>query len=253
MLKRINPAAKLVANLILLIACVLPTDPYTPALFLGAAALAGIITGSLRFRTLKYLLLPGLFAGAMVWMNAAWAQVPNPTPIGALGPLVFTAEGLSIGISLGLRVLVITLLSLILLDRSDPTSLILSLLQQFRLSPQMAYSLMAALRFLPMLETDLSTMRAAHRIRGVDRGGLRRWYRYAIPLLAGSVRRAERVALAMEARGFAGRAPRTYYRRIPWRWWDTLFLAGTVAVAGALFALSAQMGWLTAVSRWKGF
>lgn len=59
---------------------------------------------------------------------------------------------------------------------------------------------------------------------------LQRTRRYAIPLLAGAVRRAGRVALAMDARGFGASPQRTYLRRLRVEAADWVFAAGAVAL-----------------------
>ncbi|MCR2446348.1 energy-coupling factor transporter transmembrane protein EcfT, partial [Salmonella enterica] len=76
-----------------------------------------------------------------------------------------------------------------------------ALVQQARLPYRIAYAALAAIRFVPRLRTELDTIRSAHRVRGVasGRGPLahtRRRLGYTVPLLAGSIRHAERVALA---------------------------------------------------------
>lgn len=249
MWRAISPAARLIGNLLAMIACVLVTDPYTPAMFLALSVAVAAWSGVLRGRGALRLLPFALLAVAMFWMNAAWAQVPGSAVVGTWGPLRFTDGGIRLGLALGLRVLAVGMLALVFIGTMEPTEMVLSLAQQFRLSPRLAYSLMAALRFVPMLESELHIIRAAHRIRGAGVEGrlawARRWYRYALPLLAGGIRRAERVAVAMEARGFSGSAPRTYYRQLPWRPRDTAFVAATIAVVAVILFVSHRNGWLT--------
>lgn len=257
MLSRINPTARLAANLLALLVCVLVSDAMTPLLLLAAALMTAWWGGALRRHHLAAAVPFIIFAAGMLWMNAAWARVPGAVPVARLGPLIFTDGGLALGVALALRVLAVGALSILFTATLDPTDLMLSLVQQCRLSPRIAYSLMAALRFLPILETELRLIRSAHRIRGTGTegplAGPRRWYRYAMPLLAGGIRRAERVALAMEARGFSGNGPRTYYRTIRWQPRDTGFLLATFAVLAAILGISARMGWLRGPAAWAGF
>jgi len=58
--------------------------------------------------------------------------------------------------------------------------------------------------------------------------------RYAIPLLAGAVRKASRVAVAMDARAFGALPGRTYRRRMTVGRGDLLFLAAAVSVTAAV-------------------
>lgn len=230
-------------------AVVMVNDPYTPAMFLVISLTLTLSTGVLRGRSALRLVPFGFFAFAMFWMNAAWANVTDATVVATLGPLEFTDEGVILGLALGLRILAVGLLTLVFLSTIEPTEFVLSLVQQLKLPARLAYSLMAALRFVPTLETEIQLIRAAHRIRGAGVDGhfswAKRFYRYAIPLLAGGIRRAERVAIAMEARGFSGDAPRTYLRQFPWHHRDTMFVIISFAVVMIVFTVSAHFGWLS--------
>ncbi|MEC0141021.1 energy-coupling factor transporter transmembrane component T, partial [Paenibacillus macerans] len=61
---------------------------------------------------------------------------------------------------------------------------------------------------------------------------------YAVPLLSQSIRRAHRVAVAMEAKDFDGSRPRTYYYRFAYSRYDLLALLVIGAAVAAAFALS---------------
>lgn len=56
-----------------------------------------------------------------------------------------------------------------------------------------------------------------------------------IPLFIGSFKRAEELAIAMEARGYRGGEGRTRYRQLRWGLVDTLMLLLLVVIAVALF------------------
>jgi len=97
-------------------------------------------------------------------------------------------------------------------------------------------------RMLPLLQGEYEAIRAAHRVRGVqEREGklavFSRMKRYSIPLLAGAVRQASRVALAMDARGFGAFPERSYRRRMRVSGQDWLFLAAAVTLTAGLVVL----------------
>jgi len=257
MISRINPSAKLLANLIALIGCMLVFDPVTPLIFLIVVLTIGSLDGVFKLKEIPKFIPFLLFALGMVWMNAAWADVPDSNVIGEFGFFTFTDKGLSLGISLGLRILAIAAFSILFTSSTDPTDLVLSLVQQCRLSPSIAYSILAAIRLFPTLETELSTIQAAHRIRGKGEKGLnkkiKRWYRYAIPLLAGGIRKAERVALAMEARGFSSQVSRTYYKVITWDKKDTVFVIATLFFVLLSMYVSYSLGYKIGITKWQGF
>jgi energy-coupling factor transport system permease protein len=108
---------------------------------------------------------------------------------------------------------------------TDKVAFILSLIQQCRVSPKLAYGILAGYRFLPLLTNELTTIRSAHLVRGArtKTSRLTRYKQYTIPLLASAIRKAERTAVAMESKGFTGERDRTYYRSYHIRWTDWVF------------------------------
>jgi energy-coupling factor transport system permease protein len=187
----------------------------------------------------------GFFWVAVVFPRA----YEHPTVVGQIGPVVVTAEALWRGGAIGLRVLCFTAYSLLFVLTTDPTDFVVTLVQHWRLSPRIAYASLAAFRFVPLFRAEAESIRLAHKVRGLGEGrGLtgswEAWRRFAIPLLASAIRRAERVAIAMESKGFDGAASRTYFRAIRWRPIDLLFLVAMVAAVGLVFAVSAGLGYL---------
>lgn len=103
-----------------------------------------------------------------------------------------------------------------------------------------AFILAGAMRFVPVLSRKLSDIRDAQQARGIDLGlNLRNWPNYAAllaPLLLQSFLLADRLALAMEARGFSCQG-RSSYRQYRMAWWDHL------AVLLALLLAMGILGW----------
>jgi energy-coupling factor transport system permease protein len=236
LLTRLNPVFKLAALLLLTVALSLVFDPVTPGVFLLLAVLAGHFLGGVRLRTFARFLAPFLVAVVGVFLANILFNRHNATSpaIGYLGPFKITQPALTIAASISLRLLAFASLSLVFVSTTDPGDLILSLVQQVRLNYRVAFGVMVGYRMLPLLSGEYALIKAAHRVRGVREGsGLRdrvvRLRRYAVPLLAGAVRRAGRVALAMDARSFGAFPSRTYRRRIEVALRDWVFL-GTVVV-----------------------
>jgi energy-coupling factor transport system permease protein len=90
---------------------------------------------------------------------------------------------------------------------------------------------LAAYQAVPRFGEDLTTLRQARRLRGL-RGG---WHpRLLVGLLVLAIRHGDRVALAMDARGF-GSGPRTPFRDVRWGALDGwMALAATVTLVLAL-------------------
>ena len=148
------------------------------------------------------------------------------------------------GATMAARLLAILSASAMFVLTTDPAQLVRSLIHQLHVSPRIAYSVFAAYRFVPLLEVEFETIRAAHQMRGgIGRGDVfdkpRELFGYAIPLLASAVRKGERVALAMESRGFGALAAqaRTYYRVTTLGRADLGFALACLAAFGAVLSL----------------
>lgn len=220
-LQRLNPVSKLLAITPAMGLLMLATDPYTPLAFVVAGALVTVVLG--RLSPLRYLRV----AAPLVALAASFVLV-YPFVVGgsdgthseilaSLGPLAVRESGLRVGAATGLRILALSVLSLLFVLTTETESFLRALVQNLGLPYQIGYSAMAAFRFAPMVRSDVDRVRAAHTVRGVpDANGIRdrlyRASRYAIPLFVNAIRRAERTALAMDARAFGAYDERTHYR-----------------------------------------
>lgn len=247
-LARVNPIAKIAGPLPVMIAVVFARDLLTPAIVL-AAALAVILSGArLRPVTVALLVagtpvLVALFALSFgVWVDPARV---DPSAAGAstvlleVGDWQFTVAALLIGLATALRVGAVLMLSLIAGVSTTGPELVRALVQNLRVPYRIGYTALAALRFVPRFRSELEVIRAARRVRGIDHGrGPVAWFRrtigLAIPLLAGAIRHAERVALAMDARAFGAHPTRTERAISHWRARDTVFVALCCAAAVAM-------------------
>lgn len=66
---------------------------------------------------------------------------------------------------------------------------------------------------------------------------LKRLFRQAVPLFISAFKRAEDLAIAMEARGYRGGKGRTRFRLLRWRFADTFLLISLAVLSGLLFWL----------------
>jgi energy-coupling factor transport system permease protein len=248
-LHRRNPTAKVAAHLVLSLLLTIVFDPFTPLAFLVLTFAVGRTLGRMPLRTMLKALVPfWLIAASLMISNALFANHPEKAIVlWRGGPFVATIEGAMIGLSLAERSMTVATFSVLLMMSTDPTDLVRSLVQQAHLPQRFAYPALAAYRFLPLLQTELETIRLAHRLRGVGRrrgplGWLREQGRLAIPLLANAIRRSERVALAMDARGFAAQRTRTHYRQIRFDAVDWWVIAMAAMVGSTIVLASARLG-----------
>jgi energy-coupling factor transport system permease protein len=233
-LARANPAAKLGAAAILMGFLFVAKGPIPPMV-----VLAGMLAS-----------LPFTGLGARALLGRTWPLLLAALMVGVfnvvLAPAARGGPDLVTGLALGLRLLGIAFAGVLAVATTDPTDLADSLQQQARLSPRLAVGVMAAIRMLPILAVEWQLLGMARRARGVSASGAplvaaQLAFGKLLALLVGSVRRATRLALAMDARGFGTSPCRTIARpqRVtPADWALLLAAAGLGAVAlGIGFAI----------------
>ena len=175
-----------------------------------------------------------------LWAFAANAAVPPGTHVVHWLWFDLSGYGFRQGLLVVLRTFATVVLAYVLVATTDGTDFMVGLSQSFHLPPKLSYGAMAGTGFLGRFKHDLDVFRMARRVRGREGWWLVRPVLYALPLLAQSIRVSERLAIAMEARGFFGPPAerwdaRTYWRVIRLRAADVI--AGVVLVALALFCL----------------
>lgn len=235
-LQQVNPTLKLFSILLVIFYMVFIFDPWTPFILLLLTISSISLLGGVSLRFLLMILLPfSLFAFSFVWINVVFPNERGETILFYIASMPVALENVLTGISLGLRSLVFASWSLLFVLTTEPTKLMLSLVQHCKLSPRFGYGMMAAYRFLPLFRQELNQVRAAHRIRGLGepRGLTERFNetkRYIIPLLASAIRKAERVAIAMESKGFDGSRQRSFYHVVTWSKKDLIFGFGLLVL-----------------------
>lgn len=215
---RVNPSVKLILHLFCMFFLIFARD-WKTTLYLALIPIAITLLVA-RISLKKFLIRTSPFLIsflATTWMFAAYGK--GQTVWWEWGWIRITAEGLDTGLEVGFRMLGFVAYGFLFASTTDVTNLMLSLMQQCKVPPKIGYAMLAGFRFLPMFKEEYDQIKAAHRVRGVGRmpgvrGKVQAFLRYTIPLLAQGIRKAERVAVALEARGFDGSAERTFYRQM---------------------------------------
>lgn len=151
-----------------------------------------------------------------------------------LGRCSVTLDGVRAGVYVGGRFLSIVLLSYLFVLTTQPDELAYALMQ-VGVPYRYGYTLITALRMVPMFQIEADTIYKAQLARGMryDHGGLRRIIdmarRFFMPLLVSALSRADTLAVSMEGRCFGMHKRRTYLRRVAMRTGDFLSL-GILAV-----------------------
>jgi len=241
----LNPLAKLAAPLPAMALLVFARDAATPAAFL-ALAYALLLVGVAFTRRLAAVLFLALPLSALVigfgfalWTDAS--KVDQSVVVWQIGGWTMYGGALEVGFATGLRLSAIVALTLIAGLSTTGPDLVRAAVQQLRVPYRIGYTALAAFRFVPRFGHELDVIRQAHRVRGAHGGrgpfaALARWFGYIVPLMAGGIRHAERVALAMDARAFGAHPDRTERYLVPWRVRDTVFVLAFWLVSAALFA-----------------
>lgn len=161
--------------------------------------------------------------------------------------VLVSSGGLVAALSVMVRITVIIAIVLLLTLR-DNQQLVVGLVQ-LRVPYQLAYMVLLAVRFIPVLGEDFRDALVAVQLRGVDLeriplGRKVRLYTYILmPVVAGALVRARRIATAMDARAFRA------YRHRTWLDWPVLTLTDwlllAVLLAGTMTAYAVYYGGMT--------
>ncbi|MDY4000942.1 MAG: energy-coupling factor transporter transmembrane protein EcfT [Streptococcus orisratti] len=161
-----------------------------------------------------------------------------------------TSYGLSQAALIFARFLLIILFSTLLTLTTTPLSLadavesLLKPLERLKVpAHEIGLMLSLSLRFVPTLMDDTTRIMNAQRARGVDFGEgnliqkVKSIIPILIPLFASSFKRADALAIAMEARGYQGGDGRTKYRLLRWTTKDSLTILVIISLGIFLFFL----------------
>ncbi|WP_249870442.1 energy-coupling factor transporter transmembrane component T family protein [Oceanobacillus saliphilus] len=250
-LQRLNPSLKALTIMLFVVLLAMIFDPITPLLFLIWTVSITFLFGKVAWKKYTLYFIPFLiFAFGMLWTTIIFADTPtNKDDSITLFGMTYPRESLLTALALSLRVLNVAALSLLFIFTTNIVHFILSLMQQLRLPPKIAYAVLAGYRFLPMMRDEIKIIHDAHRVRGVNQAKTikEKWEnykRYSIPLLASSIRKAERTAMAMESKGFTGEKNRTFYRQFSIKKTDWIFPLIMLLGFSAAVIVSLEMGYL---------
>lgn len=166
------------------------------------------------------------------------------------GWITIYEEGLKQGIFISMRFFLLILMTSLLTLTTTPIEItdgieeLLDPLKKVKFPVhELALMMSISLRFIPTLMQETDKIMKAQTARGVEfsSGPMKERIKAIIPLLIplfiSSFKRAEELAVAMEARGYRGGEGRTKYRLLKWRILDTAMLLLLIALAAALVFL----------------
>lgn len=251
-LPRRNPLATLAAVVPAMAALVFVRDLATPLAFLVLALAVVAVGVRIEGRMLLAIALGIPTAIALVTLGfAVWtdpSRISHDVVVLRAGGWTLYGEAVRIGLATGLRLAAIVALALVPGLSTTGADLVRAMVQQLRVPYRIGYTALAAFRFVPRFGHELEVIRQAHRVRGAHAGrgpiaAVARWGGYVVPLLAGAIRHAERVALAMDARAFGAHTDRTERHLVRFRPSDAAFAVGWWLVTAAVLVALPPLGW----------
>lgn len=166
------------------------------------------------------------------------------------GPLKIYDEGVRQGIFISCRFFFLILMTSLLtltttpIEITDGIESLLAPLKSLRFPVhELALMMSISLRFIPTLMQETDKIMKAQAARGVEfsSGTIKERVKAVIPLLiplfVSSFKRADELAVAMEARGYRGGEGRTKYRQLSWKMADSIQLLLFVVLTILLFLL----------------
>jgi energy-coupling factor transport system permease protein len=220
-----HPLAKIASALVLMVTLFITIDPLTPTLVLvaevAAVPLIGIPPRALLRRAL-------------------------PAFIGAIGIGFFNAllsRDIGGGVAIGLRLVGIALAGIVAVASIDPTDLSDALVEHLHAPRRFTVGALAAFRLMPLFADEWQTIAMARRARGLDDGRVSAFFSMTRSLLVAAIRRATRLATAMDGRGFADPGCRTLARPRPIVGRDWTLIAAALAIALLASAASFAAGY----------
>ncbi|MGQ9467561.1 MAG: energy-coupling factor transporter transmembrane component T family protein [Anaerolineae bacterium] len=218
-----------------------------PRVKMGAAMVLMVLPFAAR-HPLGHFLTVGLVGGAAVLARAPWRALLGTLrtvfwlglfmfffyffttpgrPLVALGEVTVTLEGVLAGALQVYRLCLLVMVAALLTYTTSPLQLTHGL--EAMLGPlarvgfpvqELGMVLTIALRFVPTFFEEIETLSRAQKARGVDLSSGAPWRRIRntvpvfVPLFLSAIRRAEELAVAMDARGFRSHPRRTRLYRL---------------------------------------
>jgi len=163
-------------------------------------------------------------------------------PIAAWGPISLSAAGMRFALAMALKLVTFLGIGVVFLSTTKIEEFAYAL-TRVGMPYKLGFAMTMAFRLVPVFIDAAATVVQAQRCRGFnfDEGGvlqrMRRYVPVLVPVFMGALRRADGMAMALEARGFQSTRPRTSYEQYTFAARDTLALALLAAVAAAYLAL----------------
>ena len=242
---RLDPRTKILSTLLLIVAVFLANTA------IGYAALCAMVLFIILVSGLPFMLVlksvkPLLFIIVLTLvLHAVMGQGEHVLYQWKF--IKVTEEGLQLGVQMAMRLILLLMISSILTFTTSPIVLtdgIEALLRPFRVvgvpAHELAMMMTIALRFIPTLMEETDRIIKAQTARGADFSGgnllvrAKNMLPILVPLFISAFRRADDLAVAMEARCYRGGEGRTRMHQLAYRSGDMMAFVFAFAMIGLL-------------------
>jgi energy-coupling factor transport system permease protein len=237
------------AMLLVLIAIFFPAGWTGYAIIFAAAALT-IIIGKLSFTFIWKAMKPMLFMLAFLFVINAFL-LKTGDPLFTVGSFTLYSDAVFQTLYIAVRLLLMVMITTCLTATTKPLDMTLGiedLLKPFQKihvpAHEIAMLISIALRFIPDLIDETQRIIKAQESRGVDlqegklTDRIMAILSLIVPLFVSAFQRAEDLANAMEARGYAPGEKRTRYKVLKMEGRDYILLAGAVLLLAGMVWLA---------------
>jgi energy-coupling factor transport system permease protein len=230
---KLDPRTKILISIFFII-CLFIIDKFIGYTVIIAFLLAIILIAKIPFRFIFNGLKPVFLLIALTAiLNIFMTRGPEGTEVFSIGFLKVYPEGLNIAAFMAIRLVLLIIGTSLLTLTTSPIELtdgIEKLLKPIgkEIAHELAMMMTIALRFIPTLIDETDKIMKAQKARGADfeSGGVIKKAKSLVPLLVplfiSSFRRADELAMAMEARGYRGGAGRTRMKVLKFSSKDTI-------------------------------
>jgi energy-coupling factor transport system permease protein len=250
---RLHPLTKLIWAFAILILTLVFNNPwYLLGVVLSVVVVAFI--GKVGRETLGYLAALLVISGVVFVLQVIFrpegrvlfTMFPESWPVVG-GRLPVTSGGIRYGFAVSLRMLGLMSTMPVLLTTTQPRDIVMALVDTLHVPYDYAFMFTTALRFMPVILSEVSTISQAQRSRAYAVEGwnplkkLQALGPIALPIVFIAIEKADRLGLCMELRGY-GNKNRTYLRSLRLEALDFVAL-GLVAVGTTASLVAAALGY----------
>jgi energy-coupling factor transport system permease protein len=220
MFKKLDVRTKIIIVLCISTPAVLIQDPYILTAVFAVSILLSLFTGSNLKMVFKKLSNVWYIFLVLVLLQSIFSG--SGQKLLSIGGLtILTAGGIIKGVEFVLRLMII-IISATIMTTSNHREIIQGL-NQFKVPYEISFMVSVAIRFLPMLSSEIKNTLIAVQLRGIEIEKLKFFkrislYRYIFyPVLINTVKKAQGISIAMEARAFRAYPYRTSYLILKFR------------------------------------